>query len=117
MKLRVGLRWLGQALEVRWTERAGGLPSARDQLAALLLPVRERVLGPEHPGTLTARSNLAHWTGTAGDPAGARDQFAALLPVLERVLGPEHPDTLTTRHALARWTGEAGDHFGARNQF
>ena len=53
--------------------------------------MRERVLGPEHPDTLTARGTLARWTGEAGDPAAARDLFAALLPVLERVLGPEHP--------------------------
>lgn len=43
------------------------------------------------------RSNLAHWTGEAGDAAGARDQYAALLPLQERALGPDHPDTLTTR--------------------
>jgi len=39
----------------------GGCGRARDQFAALL-PIRERVLGAEHPDTLTARSNLAHWT-------------------------------------------------------
>ena len=74
-------------------------------------------LGAEHPDTLTARANLAHWTGEAGDAAGARDQFAALLPVRERVSGAEHPDTLTARANLARWTGEAGDAAGARDQF
>ena len=73
-----------------WTGEAGDAAGARDQYAALL-PVRERVLGPEHPDTLTARANLARWTGEAGDAAGARDQFAALLPVRERVCGPEHP--------------------------
>ena len=72
-------------------------------------PSDERVLGAEHPDTLTARRNLASWTGQAGDAAGARDQFAALLPVRERVLGAEHPDTLTTRANLAYWTGQAGD--------
>ena len=77
--------------------------------AAALLPIEERVLGPEHPATLAARHSLARWTGEAGDAAGARDQFAALLPVRERVLGAEHPDTLTTRANLASWTGEAGD--------
>ena len=41
----------------------------------------ERVLGPEHPHTLTTRGNLASWTGQAGDPAAARDLFAELLPV------------------------------------
>ena len=32
----------------------------RDQLAALL-PVRERVLGAEHPDTLTDCTDLAYW--------------------------------------------------------
>ena len=58
-------------------------------------------LGAEHPDTLTARGNLARWTGQAGDPAGARDQYAALLPVRERVSGAEHPDTLIARANLA----------------
>ncbi len=68
----------------------------------------ERVLGPEHPDTLAARGNLARWTGQAGDPAGARDQYAALLPVHERVLGPEHPDTLAARGNLAAGPGRRG---------
>jgi hypothetical protein len=37
---------------------------ARDQYAALL-PVIERVSGPEHPGSLTVRANLAHWVKQA----------------------------------------------------
>ena len=75
------------------------------------------VPGPEHPGALAARSELAYSTGQAGDAAGARDQFAALLPVTERVLGTEHPDTLATRASLAYWTGQAGDAAAARDQF
>ena len=66
--------------------------------------MRERVLGPEHPDTLRARGHLARWTGEAGDPAGARDQFAALLPVDERVLGPEHRETLRAHGQLVYWT-------------
>src|ERR1700733_8848635 len=83
-----------------------------DQLMAA-----ERVSGPEHPGTLAARSELARWTGEAGDPAAARDLFAGLVPVLERVSGPEHPGTLAARSELARWTGEAGDPAAARDLF
>ena len=67
----------------------------------------ERVLGAGHPATLTARANLASWTGQAGDAAGARDQYAALVPVMERVSGAGHPYTLTTRGNLAYWTGLA----------
>ena len=90
---------------------AGDAAGARDQFAALL-PVRERVLGAEHPDTLTTRANLAYWTGQAGDAAGARDQLAALLPVRERVLGAEHPDTLTTR-AQPRLLHRAGGGYGS----
>ena len=68
---------------------------------------REQVLGGEHPDTLAAQANLARWTGEAGDPAAARDQYAALLPVRERVLGAQHPHTLSARANLARWTGQA----------
>ncbi|MET7338457.1 tetratricopeptide repeat protein [Nonomuraea sp. NPDC005650] len=32
-----------------------------------MLPIRERVLGSTHPGTLTARHNLARFTGEAGN--------------------------------------------------
>jgi hypothetical protein len=73
--------------------------------------------GPEHPGTLAARSELAYSTGQAGDAAGARNQFAALLTIAERVLGPTHPDTLTSRHNLANFAGYAGDAASARDQF
>ena len=79
-----------------------------DQYAALL-PAQERVLGPEHPDTLNARGDLAHWTGQAGDAAAARDQYRALLPVIERVPGPEHPDALAARANLAHWSRQAGD--------
>ena len=77
----------------------------------------ERVLGPEHPDTLYIRHSLARWTGQAGDPASARDQFAALLPIRARVLGPDHPDTRIARDHLAYWTGESGDAAGARDQY
>ena len=95
---------------------SGSYLAARD-LYLGVVEARAGVLGPEHPGTLTARNNRAFWAGLAGDPAGARDQVAALLPVCERVLGPEHPDTLLTRANLARWTGETEDPAGARDQY
>ena len=72
----------------------------------MLLPIRERVSGPEHPDTLDARAQPRLLDRGAGDAAAARDQFAALLPVSERVLGPEHPGTLAARHDFAYWTAE-----------
>jgi len=32
--------------------------------------VHERILGPEHPDTLTTRANLARWTERAEDGTG-----------------------------------------------
>jgi hypothetical protein len=87
----------------RLTGEVGDPAGARDLLAALL-PISERVLGPEHPEHLKLRFNLAEFIGAAGDAAGARDQLAALLPVSERVLGAEHPDTRSARGRLAYWT-------------
>ena len=81
------------------------------------LDALDRVLGPEHPHTLTARASLTRWTGRAGDAAVARVQFTALLPVMDRVLGPEDMETLRVRAGLADWTGQAGDAAGARDQF
>ena len=87
---------------------------ARQIVEALTCSVE---FGPEDASTLTAWHELAHWTGLAGDRAGARDLYAELLKVRARVQGPEHPDTLAARHSLARWTGQAGDAASARDLY
>ena len=84
---------------------SGSYPAARDLSRVIAdAHTEDDAYGPEHPGTLIARANLARWTGEAGDAAAARDQYAALLPVLEQVLGPEHWHTLAARSDLAYWT-------------
>ena len=127
-------RWAG-----RWADLLEENPDAEAELRALVDEIQatlpaERLsvsnhtaaangdmstyaAGPEHPGALATRSELAYSAGQAGDAAAARNQFAALLPVAERVLGPEHPDTLVNRHNLANFAGYAGDAAAARDQF
>ena len=96
---------------------SGSYPAARDLFRVIVDAHNEDdAYGPEHPGTLLARANLAGMTGEADDPAGARDQYAALLPVIERVSGAEDTDTLSMRIDFAYWTGRAGDPAGARDQ-
>jgi Tetratricopeptide repeat len=73
-----------------------------------LLADRLRVLGPDHPDTLTTRNNLAGLRGVAGDAAGAAAAYEELLADRLRVLGPDHPDTLTTRDSLAYLRERAG---------
>ncbi len=65
-----------------------------------------RVLGPEHPSTLTARANLAYWLGEAGQPAQAADQYRGLLDDRLRVLGPDHPSTHAARANLDYWLAQ-----------
>ena len=53
----------------------------------------ERVLGPEHPDTLTILNNLAVLLNKKGDYAQAEPLFRRALEANELVLGPEHPST------------------------
>ncbi len=79
------------------------------RLSRALLPDMERVLGRDHPDTLTTRNNIASWTGRVGDAREALRLFTELLPDRERVLGRDHPNTLRTRNNIAHWTGRVGD--------
>ncbi len=72
------------------------------------LLMRSRIRGPDYPGTLATRYNIACWTGLGGDPAEALRLSQQLLPDQERVLGRDHPETLTTRSDIAVWTGQCG---------
>ena len=65
-------------------------------------------LGPDHPHTLTARSNLALAHQDAGHVSTAIDMHQALLTDRTRILGPDHPDTLATRSNLANAHRQAG---------
>ncbi|MFH9713036.1 tetratricopeptide repeat protein [Streptomyces luteogriseus] len=64
-------------------------------------------------GSAYTRYYIAHWTGKAGDAAGAIAAFEELLSDEERVLGADHPHTLETLDALAYWLQKAGDAAGA----
>lgn len=67
-----------------------------------------RVLGPDHPGTLAARNNLAWAHETIGDSEEATRRFEQIVADRARVLGPDHPDTLTSRHLLLSTHYRAG---------
>ena len=75
------------------------------------------LLGPDHPDTLSLRSDLAHWRGEAGDAAGAAAAYEELLTVLLRLQDPNDPGTLLIRSNVAHWRGNAGDVTGAAAAF
>jgi len=68
----------------------------------------ERLLGPDHPDTLTSRTNLASAYQAADKPAEAIPLFEQALFGRERLLGPDHPDTLSSRINLASAYQAAG---------
>jgi len=63
--------------------------------------VRQRVLGPEHPGTLVTAMNLASALVQQGKYAEAETLYSDVLEAQQRVLGSEHPNTLMTANNLA----------------
>ena len=63
--------------------------------------VVEDVLGPDHPGTLTVRNNLAIAYKSVGRFGEAIELYEQVLGERERVLGADHPDTLSVRNNLA----------------
>ena len=85
-----------------------GSPLAALDLATRGVSVSMGHLGPEHPGTLTARENLAGSYWSAGRTAEAIAILEQVAADRERLLGPEHPDTLTARENLAGSYWSAG---------
>jgi tetratricopeptide (TPR) repeat protein len=82
--------------------------SAAIAIGEPLVADSERVLGPDHPDTLTAQNNLAVAYQEAGRAADAIPLFERSQAALERRLGPEHRDAMTTRNNLAVAYREAG---------
>ena len=71
-----------------------------------------RVLGQDHPSTLTSANNLAADLRDLGEYQAARDLDQDTLARRRRVLGEDHPDTLRSAKNLAadlRALGEARD--------
>ena len=73
-----------------------------------LLTDRIRVLGEDHPDTLTSRNNLAYAYESAGRLDEAITLNVQLLTDSIRILGPDHPDTLTILNNLAYAYESAG---------
>jgi serine/threonine protein kinase/tetratricopeptide (TPR) repeat protein len=78
----------------------GLFPEAAKQLKQAF-DLRHRVLGPEHPDTLTSMNNLAAVYIDQQRYAEAEGLDIQILEIRRRVLGPEHPDTLSSMSHLA----------------
>ncbi|MFE5594204.1 tetratricopeptide repeat protein [Streptomyces sp. NPDC056549] len=96
------------------TETAGFLDNQGQLIRATshlrrALTDRLRVLGEDHPDTLSSRNNLAYAYAAAGDLERAIPLHNQTLADRARVLGKDHPDTLTSRNNLASAYEEVGE--------
>jgi hypothetical protein len=63
----------------------------------------KRVLGAEHPSTLTSMANLASTYRDQGRGIEALKLMEECVTLQTRIIGTNHPDTLSSRTALLRW--------------
>jgi tetratricopeptide (TPR) repeat protein len=70
-----------------------------------VLAAEQRVLGANHPETLTTRHHLATVLTAEGKPAEALAEFRQVLADRQHVLGADHPSTLSTLHEIGRALG------------
>ncbi|KAI0616951.1 kinesin light chain 3 [Pyrenophora tritici-repentis] len=72
-----------------------------EELQVQVMETRKRVLGDEHPNTLTSMGNLAATYRNQGRWKEAEELQVQVLQTSKRVLTDEHPDTLTSMHNLS----------------
>ncbi|RYC82197.1 hypothetical protein BFJ63_vAg14905 [Fusarium oxysporum f. sp. narcissi] len=73
-----------------------------------VLEKRQRILGDEHPDTITAMNNLAATLSDEGKLDEAASMMKEALEKMQRILGDEHPDTLMAMNNLAATLRDQG---------
>ena len=69
------------------------------------MEMRKRVLGLEHPDTLTIMANFASTYRNQGRSKEANELEVQVMKTRKRLLGLEHPSTLTSMLTLHRHIG------------
>ena len=78
------------------TYQSQGRWKEAEELEVQAMETEKRVLGQEHPDTLTSIANLASTFWTQGRWKEAEELFVQVIETRKRVLGQEHPDNLTS---------------------
>src|SRR5580704_16732239 len=81
--------------------KAQGRFAEAEPLAREALTTAQRVLGPEHPLTISFLYNFAAILFEDGRLAEAEKLYREALAIQARTLGPEHPSTLITKAELS----------------
>ncbi|KAF2834451.1 kinesin light chain 3 [Patellaria atrata CBS 101060] len=95
----------GNRLTLAWkyamTLYSDGRYNESEELFVQVMETRKRVLGDEHPDTLTSMANLASTFWNQGRWKEAEELEVQVMETRKRVLRDEHPDTLTSMANLA----------------
>ncbi len=81
------------------------------------LELREKVLGKEHPSTLTSMNNLAKMLHSQGKHEQAGQIHRQTLQLRENTLGKDHPDTLDSMNNVAEVLRRLGNYEEARQLY
>jgi Tetratricopeptide repeat len=68
-----------------------------------IMETRKRVLGEEHPFTLTSMNNLAFTWKSQRRDIEALELMKACLLLRKQKLGADHPNTTSSLKALSEW--------------
>src|ERR1700678_1530422 len=79
-----------------------------EQLFVQVMDMRKKLLGAEHPSTLTSMANLASTYLNQGRWNEAEQLFVQVMDMSKKLLGEEHPSTLTSMGNLASTYWEQG---------
>src|SRR5271168_561668 len=72
-----------------------------EKLFVQMMDMRKKLLGAEHPETLTSMANLASTYGNQGRWNEAEQLVVQVMDMRKKLLGAEHPSTLTIMANLA----------------
>ncbi|WP_329277401.1 tetratricopeptide repeat protein [Streptomyces sp. NBC_01451] len=73
------------------------------------MPDLNRVLGPQHPESLSARLLRLQLQGETGQLPHRVEAMEGLIGEIDPILGPGHQDTLAARSCVAEWLKEDGE--------
>jgi hypothetical protein len=92
-----------------WSIGMAGDPAQALVLARGVAADTERLLGVDHPETITSRIPIARWTGDTGDTGRALSLANEAYADALRIFGAAHRATLSGRFEVALWTGYGGN--------
>ncbi|KAL9566608.1 hypothetical protein ACKAV7_009523 [Fusarium commune] len=93
--------WAEVLTNVSWYMLMAGDYSRAEILVDAAVQARRRILGLDHPSTLTSMGNLASTFWNQGRWEEAEKLDVEVMETCKEKLGPDHPDTLTSMANLA----------------